>query len=167
MSMRTRQQPDAPRGLVARAQHRRALIARPPLPCLRTTSRLSRPYVAPAALAAIVAARRRFSRPARSLAPARSPASLALLPAAPPPGRVALRLCRTAPSRERRRGAAAARTHPRRRRARRRPRRHLSPSPHRYASLRRRRAGPPPRSPRCVATATAHVIVAHLNRAAV
>ena len=92
------QQPCSPPlpGLAARAPRRRALIARPLLPCPCSTSRLSRSSVALATLAIVVAAHL-VPRPAR----ARALARLARLAARGPAPR-----SRTAPSRERRRGAA-------------------------------------------------------------
>jgi len=127
-------------GLAARAPRRRALIARPLLPCPCSTSHLSRSSVALAILA-IVAAAHLVSRPARARALARL-ARLSL-PAAPPPG--------VAPAQRAAQGCRRG-SHCRRRLARRRPRRHPSPPPRRYA----------PRRPVAAAAVTLYILRVYL-----
>ena len=93
-----RQQPPLP-GLVVSTPRRRAPVARPILPRPRPTFLLSRSNVALATLAVAAVARRLVSHPARARALARL---------ARPAARGPAPRSRTAPIRERCRGAAAA-----------------------------------------------------------
>ena len=146
-----RQQPPLP-GLVVSTPRRRAPVARPILPRPRPTFLLSRSNVALATLAVAAVARRLVSHPARARALARL---------ARPAARGPAPRSRTAPIRERRRGAAAAHTVA-----------VVAPVAAHVVISHRRHAATPrvaaaAATPTRVAIVTAHVIVAHPNLAVV